>query len=169
MAANGKAVGRAPRPTDATSGEIIKVDPDTGKTVARYPVPDGGGLHGLLYVDGTLWMTCFKWQVLCQVDVKDFRILHKVPMHLGRAHGLAWDPPGIWVMHSTDYVIHKLDLKDGTILDQIKLKQGEDPDPHGMDLYQGKMYYCDAGIAPGGVSNNSPGAGFICSFDLVSS
>ncbi len=167
MAANGKAIGRPPKPTDATSGEILKVDPENGRTLARYPVPDGGGVHGVVYVDGTLWMTCFKWKALVQVNAKDFRIIHKIPVHLGRAHGLAWDPPGIWVMHSTDYVIHKLHAQDGRILEQIKLAQGKDPDPHGMDLYKGKMYYCDAGIAPGGGSNNSPGAGYICSFDVA--
>ncbi|MGH9630185.1 MAG: hypothetical protein ACRD7E_17855 [Bryobacteraceae bacterium] len=162
MAANGKAIGRAPKPTDAKRGEIVKVDPDSGKTIARYPIPDGGGVHGVVYVDGTLWLTCFKWQALCQVSADDFRVMHKIPVHLSRAHGLAWDPPGIWVMHSNDYVIQKLDAKDGRILEQIKLVKGQDPDPHGMDIYKGKLYYCDAGIAVGGVSNESPGAGYIC-------
>ncbi|HET8548176.1 MAG TPA: hypothetical protein VFL57_09240 [Bryobacteraceae bacterium] len=162
MAANGKAIGRAARPTDATRGEIVKVDPENGKTVARYPVPDGGGVHGIVYVDGTLWMTCFKWNALCQVEAKDFRVLRKIPVHLSRAHGLAWDPPGIWVMHSNDYVIQKLDAASGALLEQIRLAQGKDPDPHGMDLHEGRLYYCDAGIAPGGVSTNSAGAGWIC-------
>ena len=111
MAANGKAIDRNPKPTDAKSGEVIKVDPATGKTVARYPNPDGGGLHGLLYHEGTIWMTCFKWKVLAQVDAKDFKVIRKVPVHLDRSHGLAWDPPGIWVVHSTDYVIQKLNLR----------------------------------------------------------
>ena len=62
MAANGKATYRDPKPTDAKSGEVIKVDPATGKTIARYPNPDGGGLHGLLYHEDTIWMTCFKWK-----------------------------------------------------------------------------------------------------------
>ncbi|MEJ7608215.1 MAG: hypothetical protein WKF37_18595 [Bryobacteraceae bacterium] len=167
MGANGKAIGRNPKPTDAKSGEIIKVDPATGRTLARYPVPDGGGVHGVLYVDGTVWMTCFRWKALVQVDAKDFKVMSKVPLQLDRPHGLAWQPPGIWVMHSTDYVVHKLDLKDGRILDQIKLRQGHDPDPHGMDMHDGKMYYCDAGIAPGGGDNGSPGAGYICSFPLA--
>ncbi len=165
MGANGKAIGRDLKPTDATSGEIVKVDPATGRTVARYPNPDGGGVHGVLYVDGTLWMTCFKWKVLCQVDAKTFQILHKTPVHYDRAHGLAWDPPGIWVVHSTDYIIQKLNVKDGAVLDEIKLVKGQDPDPHGMDMYKGKMYYSDAGIAPGGGSNGSPSGGYICRID----
>lgn len=162
MAANGKALGRDPKPTDAKRGEILKVDPGSGKTIARYPIPDGGGVHGVVYVDGTLWLTCFKWNALCQVAADDFRVMHKIPVHLSRAHGLAWDPPGIWVVHSNDYIIQKLHAKDGRILEQVKLVKGKDPDPHGMDRYKGKLYYSDAGIAVGGVSNESPGAGYIC-------
>lgn len=165
MAANGKAVGRPAKPTDATTGEIVKADPETGKTLARYPVPGGGGVHGLEYAEGTLWITSLKLQKLSQVDPKDFRLLHQIPVHLGRAHGLAWDPPGIWVMHSTDRVIHRLDAKDGRLLEVVTLS-ADDPDPHGMCLYRGHLYYCDAGIRPGGVSNESPWAGYICRVDL---
>ena len=167
MGANGKAIGRDPKPTDAKSGEVLKVDPATGRTVARYPIPDGGGVHGLLYHNGKLWMTCFKWKALVQVDPATFEVTHKVPLHLERPHGLAMESSGIWVMHSTDYVLQKLDLKDGRILKEIHLRKGIDPDPHGMDLHAGKMYYCDAGIAPGGGPNSSPGAGYICSFPLA--
>lgn len=70
----------------------------------------------------------------------------------------------IWCMHSTDRVIQKLDAKDGRILEQITLTK-DDPDPHGMCLYHGHLYYCDAGIAPGGESNNSPSAGYVCRID----
>lgn len=166
MAANGKAIGRPPRSADATSGEVVKVDPATGRTVARYPVPDGGGIHGIVYVDGTLWLTCMRWKELVQVDAESFKILHRIPDPLPRPHGLAWDPPGIWVVHSTDYLIQKLHAKSGRVLEQIQLVKGRDPDPHGMDIYQGKLYYCDAGIAPPGVPNQSPHSGWICRLDV---
>lgn len=166
MAANGKAVGREPRPTDATTGEVIQCDPKTGKTVKRHPVPGSkGGVHGLEYANNTLWITSLGIQKLSQVDPKDFHLVHQIPVHLGRAHGLAWDKGAIWCMHSTDRVIHKLDAKDGTILEIVTLSK-TDPDPHGMCLYQGHLYYCDAGIAPGGKSNGSASAGYVCRIDL---
>jgi streptogramin lyase len=165
MGANGKALGRPARPTDATTGEVIQVDPKTGKTLSRHPIPGGGGVHGLEFSEGTLWITSLKIQKLSQVDPKDFRLIHQIPVHLGRAHGLAWDRGAIWCMHSTDRVIHKLDAKDGRILEIVTLSP-EDPDPHGMCLYKGHLYYCDAGIAPGGKSNESPSAGYVCRIDL---
>lgn len=166
MAANGKAIGREARATDATTGEVVQADPKTGKTVKRYPVPGGGGVHGLEFAEGKLWITALRLKKLSQVDPKDFRLLKQIPVHLDRAHGLAWDPPGIWVMHSTDRVIHKLNPNDGRILEQITLSK-DDPDPHGMSIYNGHLYYCDAGIAPGGKDTGSPAAGYICRIDLV--
>jgi streptogramin lyase len=166
MAANGKAIGRAAKPTDASTGEVLKVDPETGKTIARYPIPGGGGVHGLEFAEGTLWITSLKIRKLSQVDPADFRLLHQIPVHLERAHGLAWDKGAIWCMHSTDRKIHKLDCEDGRILEELALSAA-DPDPHGMCLYQGHLYYCDAGIAPGGVSNESPLAGYVCRIDFV--
>jgi hypothetical protein len=55
----------------------------------------------------------------------------------------------------------KQDITDGRVLDIVSIEKGKDPDPHGMDMYQGKMYYCDAGIAPPGIPSGSPGAGYI--------
>ena len=86
-------------------------------------------------------------------------------MTLGRAHGLAWDDGSIWCMFSNDYVIHRLDAKDGRIMEAIQLSRS-DPDPHGMTLHQGVFYYTDAGIGPGGVDTKSRYSGYICRLHL---
>ena len=174
MAANGPSHGRPPKPSDAKTGEVIKADPWTGRTLGRYPIPGGGGVHGLEFAEGTLWITSLKLQKLSQVDPKDFRVIQQIPVHLGRAHGLAWDPPGpaelripwIWCMHSDDRVIHKLNPHSGLLLEVVTLSKS-DPDPHGMCLYKGHLYYCDAGIAPGGGPNHSLWAGYVCRIDLA--
>jgi sugar lactone lactonase YvrE len=165
MAANGKAIGRPAKPTDAATGEVLKVDPENGRTRARYSIPGGGGVHGLEFSSDGLWITSLQIQKLTLVDPRNFRVLHQIPVHLGRAHGLAWDNGAIWCMHSTDRVIHKLSAKDGRILEAIVLSPS-DPDPHGLCLRQGDLYYCDAGIAPGGIASGSPAAGYICRIDL---
>jgi streptogramin lyase len=160
MAANGPAVGRAPRPHDAKSGEIVKVDPATGKTAARLPVPGGGGVHGLLWWKDSLWVTTLKRRSLTRIDPAG-KVLHEIPVALDRAHGLGWDGSALWCMFSNDRVIHRLDPEDGRILEVVRLAP-EDPDPHGMEWFRGSLYYCDAGIAPGGGSNGSKFAGYIC-------
>lgn len=169
MGTNGKATRRPPRPADGTTGEVVEVDPNTGKTKSRHPVPGGGGLHGLEYVEpeGALWMTSLKIQKLSKVNPKTFELLHQIPVHLGRAHGLAFVPPNaIWCMHSTDRVVHKLDTRDGALLEVVRLAP-TDPDPHGMCMHMGHLYYCDAGFVQGGGSNGSAWAGYICRIDLA--
>jgi streptogramin lyase len=165
MGANGRAMMREPRPAELTFGRIVKVDPDTGRTVAVYRVPDEGGVHGVLWADNSLWMTCFKWKAIVRVDPATFQVVHRFPLHHSRPHGLAWDPPGMWVGYSDDFLFVKQDVRDGRVLEVITLDKEKDPDPHGMDMYQGKLYYCDAGIAPPGKPSGSPSAGFICRID----
>jgi streptogramin lyase len=166
MGANGGPLGRLPRPDEPRHGRIVKVDPESGRTVGVYRIPDEGGVHGVLYADDALWLTCFKWNVIARVNPDTFKVEHKFPLHLTRPHGLAWDPPGIWVGYSNDYLFLKQDPNDGHVLDIVGLKKGVDPDPHGMDMYQGKMYFCDAGIAPPGIPTASPSAGYIYRLDL---
>ena len=166
MGANGGPVMRDPRPGERKDGRIVKVEPETGRTVAVYKTPDEGGVHGVLWADGALWMTCFKWKTIARVDPATFSVTHQFPLHHTRPHGLAWDPPGMWVGYSNDWLFHKQDIKDGRILETIMLEKDKDPDPHGMDMYQGKLYYCDAGISPGATASHSPSAGYICRIDV---
>jgi glutamine cyclotransferase len=171
MGQNGSPTFRDRRPWDQNEGSVIKCDAKTGKTLGRWPIPGGGGVHGLEFAEGKLWVTSLKIQKLSQVDPKTFDLVHQIPVHLGRAHGLAWDPlpsgrKTIWCMHSWERVIHRLDAADGELLEVIELAQ-TDPDPHGLCIHQGKLYYCDAGIAPGPKSNDSPAAGYICRIDLA--
>ena len=164
MGANGGPLGRFPRPDELKYGRIVKVDPETGRTVGVYKIPDDGGVHGVLWADNSLWITCFKWNVIARLDPDTMQVQHKIPLHLSRPHGLAWDPPGIWVGYSNDYLFMKQGM-DGRVLDIISLEKGKDPDPHGMDMYQGKMYFCDAGIAPPGLPSGSEHAGYIYRID----
>lgn len=166
MGANGGPTGRMARPGELTYGRIVKVDVETGRTVGVYRNPDEGGVHGIVYADDSLWFTCFKWNAIARVDPDTFRVIQKFPLHLTRPHGLAWDPPGMWVGYANDYLFLKQDIHDGHVLDIIALQEGVDPDPHGMDIHEGKLYYCDAGIAPGAVPTHSPSSGYICRIDV---
>lgn len=162
MAANGLTTRRPRRPTDSADGAVVKVDPATGKTVGRYPPPGGGGVHGLEYASDGLWIDTPGSHTLSLVDPKDFHLIHQIPMKLDRSHGLARDKDGIWAAFATDRVIQKLDVKDGTVLAQLTLSK-EDPQPHGLCMHAGFLYYCDAGFAEAGQqTTNSPGAAWIC-------
>jgi streptogramin lyase len=163
MAANGALKVRQPRPTDGDDAEILKLDPKTGKILARFPLP-GGATHELNWAENSLWITARGHEQLLQVDA-NFTKLHSVPLTLSRAHGVAWDNGTLWCLYANDWLIQRMDAKDGRILEAFQLDRNADPSPHGLALYQGYLYYPDAGLR-GSTPVNSKSAGFICRFPI---
>jgi hypothetical protein len=168
MSANGRGVLRDPRPTDRPGGEILQCDLKTGKTIRRFVPPWPGGLHGATWNDKTqtLWLVAVGINALVEVDPKDnFRIGHIVPARFSRPHGLDFESDAIWCLFADNLQIHKLERATGRSLDIIQLSK-EDPDPHGLCMHAGSIYYSDAGIAPPGKPSGSPTSGYICRIDL---
>jgi len=171
--ANGGVSGRRPpRPTDKPFGEILQADLKTGKTLKIYNLPWRGtqgnaGIHGSVYVQQTqtLWVVALSISALAELDPKDnLRIVRLIAVKGDRAHGLDWDNGAIWCLFAGDRLVHKLDPDTGRVLEIVKLSPTSDPDPHGMCIHEGYMYYCDAGLtAPG------PGSapGMVCRFKLA--
>ncbi len=149
LAANGPStLWRPARATDAQPGlsDIFKVDPQTGATLQRYPLPIVGGTHGLdydHYEADTIWLTTLKDQTLSKVRISDWRVQQVLPLPYGRAHGVARVEDGIWVVFTANRVIVKLDAADGRELDRIEVP-AEMPEPHGLSIYGEDLLYCDA-------------------------
>ena len=164
---NGGVSGRRPpRPTDKPFGEILQADMKTGKTIKAFRPPWQGGVHGNVWVEETqtLWSTALNVNALVELDPKDnLRIKRIIPVKGDRPHGLDWENGFIWCLFAGDRKIQKLDPNSGKIVEQIELSKESDPDPHGLCLRNGKLYYCDAGLtAPGPAT----AAGYICRIDL---
>ena len=169
MSANGSVNNRRPaRPTDFPYDEIVQCDLETGKTIRRYRPPWPSGSHGIVWVDQTnsLWVTAVGLKCIAELDVKDnFRIKHLIPVQYNRVHGIDWDNGALWIMFSSDYVIQKIDAETGKVLEVVTLSK-EDPDPHGMCMHDGHLYYCDAGFPVGSNVSNDPNSGWICRIDV---
>lgn len=149
LAANGDAhLWRPARPTDASAhdGAILKVDPKTGATLERYPLPGGGGTHGLeldRFESDTIWLTTLKDQTLSKMRISDWSIQQVIPLPYKRAHGVVRVEDGVWVVHTADRVIVKLALDDGHELDRIEVPEPH-AEPHGLSYYGDGFIYCDA-------------------------
>jgi hypothetical protein len=79
----------------------------------------------------------------------------------------AWDNGAMWIVDGVDEPrLVKTDLKNGVTLESIQMIAGE-PDPHGLAMLNGKLYFCDAGIHPGWERDRSPHTGWVCRVDVV--
>jgi sugar lactone lactonase YvrE len=166
ISCNGGVSNRRPaRPSDKPTGEVWQGDLKTGKTIKYHSLPWGDGIHGITFVEETqtLWMVALRLGVLVEVDPKDFRVTRMVAAKGLRPHGLDWEKGAIWCLYAGDRMAQKLDARSGRVLDTIKISN-DDPDPHGMCIHSGGMYYCDAGL-----TETSPGSapGYVCRIEMA--
>jgi sugar lactone lactonase YvrE len=166
MGSNGRARQRAVRPTDGNGGALLQVDVKTGKTIKNWPVQ--GGQHGLEFDPATnlLWATDLANNMLVVYDPKsEMKVVKKIPVHYGRAHGLAKDKGSIWVAHTGDSLIQRLDENDGHVIEQINVPRATCGEAHGLCMHDGHLYYADAGVDPAGNNTDSVNAGYIVRID----
>ena len=132
--------------------KTLKVDAKTGKTLKSFDTPGAGlygkvttpsGAHGLKWVDGKYWMAVPASGKLFLMEPESGQIVRSIPAPGVRTHGLAWDNGVLWCVNSDERAIYKLDPSDGTVTAKIQLAKS-DPEPHGLDMYKGVMWYCDA-------------------------
>jgi hypothetical protein len=155
------------RPFDKSYGEIVKCDMKTGKQVWGFRTP-WGGTHGTVYDRTTdkLWAIDPGHQLAVEMDPKDnLRILRMVSIGGGTPHGIEILDGALWIMAAADRVVRKYDVS-GRLLETWTLGPN-DPDPHGMCIHNGYVYFCDAGL--GGGRTPSPGTvpQMICRFPLT--
>ncbi|HTS31075.1 MAG TPA: hypothetical protein VMH81_34625 [Bryobacteraceae bacterium] len=163
---NGGVSNRRPaRPNDRPIAEVLQADLKTGKTVKWHTLAWTSGIHGITYVEQTrtLWAAAPSLNVVVEMDPKDMRVVHMIGVKGDRAHGLDWQDGKLWIVMAGDRLVQKLDAKTGKLLQVLKIAP-QDPDPHGLCLHEGSLYYCDAGLT---ATSAGSAAGYVCRIELV--
>ena len=164
--------------TDAKSGATLAKHPSPGAGVVSWkpeearrsplaapakpaPPPDSSkpapprtptGAHGLEWRAEKLYISNPPSMRIYRVEPKTFKVEFDFPTAGNRPHGIGWEGEYLWCADSNLNAFHKHDPKTGKIVAAIQL-QDSDPQPHGMTIWNGFMWYCDE-------------AGVVCRFKL---
>ena len=145
--------------------KLIKVDAETGATLAEFDSPGSGvvkwgnpnpdaqptGGHGVEWRDGRLFLAIPPAASIYVVKSSDGSVVRSFPSPGIRPHGIAWDPDGsLWCADSIYRSFFKLDAASGTIIKQHMLPftrpevDGKVVVPHGATIWLRYIYFCVA-------------------------
>lgn len=147
LAANGDSgQWRSPRSADALAdnGEILRIGPSCGKTLRRYPVPGGGGVHGIEYDQldpGHLWVTTLKDQPLSKVRIADWSVRRVVSLPYERALGVVRTMAGVCGLCTR---VGGLSWCWTNPVWNWNGRWSRLRHPHGLSVYGDGLLYCDA-------------------------
>ena len=142
------------------------------------PKEDGGGIHGVDWHDGKLWIAALRLRAAIRVDPVTWQtdLILPFPQGFDRFHGCAYDASNDTLLvvtgnnsngHLTGKAgIARLDAKTGNMVEVIDFAPNT-CDPHGLTFHQGKLISCDAGLHPGWAINDSPTTGAIFQINIV--
>ncbi len=134
--------------------KTLKVDPADGKTLKSYDTHGAGmnkfgrptrpsGAHGLEWVGNQYWVATPASGLIYLMEPESGKIARTIPAPGWRTHGLAWDKGALWCVETGDRAIYKMDPADGKLLAKIQIVE-QDPEPHGLTMKDGVIWYCDA-------------------------
>jgi hypothetical protein len=155
------------RPYDNSFGEIVKLDMK-GKQVKAYRNVWGSGVHGTYYNRQTdkLWSVAPGPGFLMEMDPKDdLRITRMVQIRMNVPHGLDYYNGSFYVIDGADRLVHRMD--DNGRVQESWVFGPNDPDPHGMCVYDNHVYFTDAGLGGGRKPSTGTKPQMIFRFPLV--
>jgi hypothetical protein len=171
---------------------IFEVDME-GRTVSHRQIPlgdpkNGAGCHGLMWHNDKLWIVANRIKGILRVDPVTWAPEFMIPITTERWHGCAWDDshPGgaVWMVtgtsdvnryvmkdgkltHTTTCGLMKYSATTGELLETAEFLEGT-ADAHGLDMHNGKLISCDAGVGPPGFEGTgSPNAGYVFEINFV--
>ncbi len=122
-----------------------------GKQVKGYRNVWGSGVHGTYYNRQTdkLWAIAPGPGFLVEMDPKDeLRITKLVQIRMNVPHGLDFHDGSFYVIDGADRLVARLDPENGRVQESWVFGP-DDPDPHGMCIYDNHVYLTDAGLGGG--------------------
>lgn len=104
--------------------QIRKIDPKTGDVLATIPAPSGG-VSGLTWAEGTLWVGVYRERKIHQLDPDTGAILRTIETNRF-VTGVTWVEGELW--HGTwegdESSVRRIDPKSGEVLTELDMPTG---------------------------------------------
>jgi streptogramin lyase len=113
-----------------------------GPTSFPGPPGPGTGAHGITIKNGKMWVAVPPSRMIYRLDPATWTVEHMFPSVGNRPHGIGFEGDYLWEADTNLAAFYKRDPESGEIVDCIRLDDGQ-PFPHGMDVRDGYIYYCD--------------------------
>jgi glutamine cyclotransferase len=125
---------------------IQKIDPQTGRVLATIPAPGDGGVSGLAWAEGTLWVGEYRARKIHQVDPDTGKVLRVIESNRF-VTGVTWVDGELW--HATwegeESDLRRLDPKTGQVLESVAMPQGVGVS--GLESDGGERFFCGGGTS----------------------
>jgi len=122
---------------------IQKIDPDSGRVLSTIPAP-GGGVSGLAWAEGSLWVGEYRARKIHQVDPATGNVLRSIDSNRF-VTGVTWVDGDLW--HATwegdESSLRQIDPTTGDVLTQLDMPEGTGIS--GLESDGGDRLFCGGG------------------------
>jgi glutamine cyclotransferase len=122
---------------------IQKIDPDSGRVLSTIPAP-GGGVSGLAWAEGSLWVGEYRARKIHQVDPATGKVLRSIDSNRF-VTGVTWVDGDLW--HATwegdESSLRQIDPATGDVLTQLDMPEGTGIS--GLESDGGDRLFCGGG------------------------
>ncbi len=123
---------------------IQKIDPNTGRVLTTIPAPGNGGVSGLTWAEGTLWVGEYRARKIHQIDPDTGKVLRVIESNRF-VTGVTWVEGELW--HATwegeQSDLRRLDPQTGQVLESLEMPPGTTVS--GLESDGGERFFCGGG------------------------
>jgi glutamine cyclotransferase len=123
---------------------IQKIDPKSGSVVATIPTPGGGGVSGLAWAEGSLWVGQYRDRKIHQLDPLTGAILRTIACSRF-VTGVTWVDGDLWhgTWENDESDLRRIDPASGKVLERIEMPPSTGVS--GLESDGGDRFFCGGG------------------------
>ena len=119
---------------------LVRVDPQTGKTVAQIPAGPADSEGGVTTGDGSVWIVTSKEGLLVRVDPQTNKVVAKIPIPSG-SYVPAFAEGAVWITSTERDLLTRVDVRSNQVVASIPIG----PQPRFLTVGAGSVWTLNQG------------------------